>query len=511
MSTAARFELFDRPEQGVRTWHSRRARGELPAIGAICRHLDGIPLAIEFAAAQASTFGTRRVAAGLHDRCDTATWALAMAALPWAYRTLRAALDWSYELLSEAEQRLLRHLAIFSGGFTAGAAAAHDGPDGATARTFVMDGIANLVAKSLVVRDRDTASRWYLLETIRAYALEKLGGRGERDGAARRHAGYFRDLFRRMAMPSGVGPSGNDPRGKYRDIDNVRAALDWCFSAGGDRRLGVDLTVGYGLGLPVVVVATGGGGQSLDLLTQAFDTAEGLDDLDAQARALIGLLSLHNFRGELGKARAAAKRLLRVADQLGDAALSRNAGRLMGNALVSLGRLREARGFLERYLDADRSTPGQRQKSGFPSEDRGLAHAQLSRALWMLGFIDQARHEAEASLGDPRETDQPLVLCRILYFGMCRILPTTGDFAAAEQSIARLIEAATSLNEPYWHTAGHFLSGKLMIERGEFAQGVAVLLPRSTPVATSGWQYSYPEFRALSRRDWGGLANSTRR
>jgi predicted ATPase/DNA-binding winged helix-turn-helix (wHTH) protein len=156
---------------------------ELQDVGAICRHLDGIPLAIEFAAAHASTFGVRPVAAGLHDRFALLTRGR-RTALP-RHRTLRAVLDWSYGLLSQAEQRLLRHLAIFSGGFTAEAAAATV-KDGVADTSFVMNGIANLVAKSLVVLDRDTAARWYLLETIRAYALEKLGEHGERYGAASR-------------------------------------------------------------------------------------------------------------------------------------------------------------------------------------------------------------------------------------------------------------------------------------------------------------------------------------
>ena len=175
-----------------RTRVSRRGAGELPSIGAICRHLDGIPLAIEFAAAHASTFGVQQVAARLHDRFALLTGGR-RTALP-RHRTLRGVLDWSYELLSEAEQRLLRHLAVFSGGFTVEAAAAVVS-DGVVDLSFVMEDIANLVAKSLVTLDRDVASRWYLLETIRAYALEKLAEHGERDTAARRHALYFRDLF----------------------------------------------------------------------------------------------------------------------------------------------------------------------------------------------------------------------------------------------------------------------------------------------------------------------------
>ncbi len=149
---------------------------ELSSVAAICRHLDGIPLAIEFAAASAATLGIASVAAGLRDRFVLLTSGR-RTALP-RHRTLRAVLDWSYELLPKAEQRLLRQLAIFSGGFTVEAAAAVVS-DGAGDAASVIKGIADLVTKSLVTLDRDAASRWYLLETTRVYGLEKLVDSGE--------------------------------------------------------------------------------------------------------------------------------------------------------------------------------------------------------------------------------------------------------------------------------------------------------------------------------------------
>jgi predicted ATPase len=105
-------------------------------------------------------------------------------------------LDWSYDLLSEAEQRLLRHLGILAGGFTIGAAAAVINAGGVDSSPVTED-IANLVAKSLVVLDRDMASRWYLSETIRAYALEKFVEHDAHDAAEQRLATYFRDLPQR--------------------------------------------------------------------------------------------------------------------------------------------------------------------------------------------------------------------------------------------------------------------------------------------------------------------------
>jgi len=499
-------ELFIARTKALDSGFSPRA-DELASVGAICRHLDGIPLAIEFAAAHASTFGLHRVAAGLHGRFALLTTGR-RTALP-RHRTLRGVLDWSYELLSEAEQRLLRHLAVFTGGFTVEAAAAVVSA-GVADVSSIMENIARLVAKSLVTLDRDVASRWYLLETIRAYAANKLDEHGERGAAVRRHAAYFRDLFPWSWLASSSAVSTDDRASRIREIDNVRAALDWCFSAGGDRALGLNLTAGYArwsrvdVGIPMLDV-TDAARQPLNLLSRALDTAEALDDLDAQARALIGLITHHSFSAEHDRTLAAARRLLLVTDRIGDAGLSRVAGRLMGNALVMLGRPREAQGFLENYLNAYGSTNDQLRSSESPVEHRALAHAFLSRALWLRGFIDQAKREAQASLDDLPTTDVPFPLCRVLFYGARRIMPTTGDFAAAEQSIARLIAAATRIDAPFWQTSGQFLSGKLMIERGDLTRGVAVLNDAFDVCHRTGWRMSYPEFKGALAMGLFGL------
>ena len=135
----------------------------LPAIASICRHLDGIPLAIEFAAARAATLGVQQVATRLDDRFGLLTIGR-RTALP-RHRTLRATLDWSYELLPDVERLLLRRLAVFPGGFTLDAAIAIVKDIGLDA-SAVIDGIASLVAKSLVVLPNSGATRWSLLETI---------------------------------------------------------------------------------------------------------------------------------------------------------------------------------------------------------------------------------------------------------------------------------------------------------------------------------------------------------
>ena len=135
-------------------------------IATICRQLDGIPLAIEFAAARAATLGVEQVASGLRDRFDLLTSGR-RTALP-RHRTLRATLDWSYQLLSEAERDLLRRLAIFAGPFSLDAARAVAARGHERRRKSPM-AIADLVGKSLVVRTADPATAEFrLLETTRA-------------------------------------------------------------------------------------------------------------------------------------------------------------------------------------------------------------------------------------------------------------------------------------------------------------------------------------------------------
>src|SRR5712672_1691487 len=211
----------------------------LPAIAAICRRLDGIPLAIDLAAARVATLGLQQVAAGLDNRLGMLTGGR-RTALP-RQQTLRATLDWSYELLSEPERLVLRRLAVFPGGFTLEAASNVV----ASAEIGASDGVdhvPDLVEKSLVVADGAGATVNYrLLETMRAYALDKLAQAGELEQVARRHAEYHRDLFERAESEWETRPATEWLADYGRRIDDVRTALDWAFSPNGDTSVGVAL------------------------------------------------------------------------------------------------------------------------------------------------------------------------------------------------------------------------------------------------------------------------------
>src|SRR6266852_1991677 len=208
------------------------------ATAAICRRLDGIPLAIELAATRIVGFGVDGVAARLDDRFKLLTGGSRTLA---RQQTMRATLDWSYDLLSEPERVVLRRLGVFVGPFTLDAASAvAAGVD--IPASVVTDAVAALVGKSLVSTDVSGAIVHYrLLETTRAYAREKLIESAELDDFARRHAEYYRDLFQHAETDLETRPTAEWLVAYRPHIDNLRAALDWAFSPSGDFGVGVAL------------------------------------------------------------------------------------------------------------------------------------------------------------------------------------------------------------------------------------------------------------------------------
>ena len=189
------------------------------AIAGVCRRLDGIPLAIELAAARAATLGIEGVAARLGDRFRLLAGGH-RTAMP-RHQTLRATLDWSHELLTETERVVLRRLAIFVGGFTLQAARAVAADD-EVGPPDVVDCVTNLVEKSLVTADPGGATvRYRLLETTRAYALEKLAQAGEFDAAARRQARHYLDVFEGAETEAETRPTDDWLADYVPRIDNV--------------------------------------------------------------------------------------------------------------------------------------------------------------------------------------------------------------------------------------------------------------------------------------------------
>src|SRR5882757_6555437 len=165
------------------------------SLGAICRRLDGMPLAIEFAAARAAVLGVKEVALRLDNRFRLLTGGC-RTALP-RHQTLRATLDWSYELLAEPDRQALCQLAVFAGDFTLEAASAILS-DTEVAASDVIERVACLIEKSLLsARTSGAVAHYRMLDTTRAYALERLAERGELERFARRHAQYHLAVLNR--------------------------------------------------------------------------------------------------------------------------------------------------------------------------------------------------------------------------------------------------------------------------------------------------------------------------
>ena len=211
------------------------------AIARICGRLDGIALAIEMAVPRLLVLQPAQLADRLNERFRLLTGP-GRSALP-RHRTLRAMIDWSYELLDPAERLLLQRLSVFAGGATLDAIAAIAAPetDRAGEDWRALDVLASLVDKSLVVADFAQAEpRYRLLETIRAYAGEKLLDSGDTALPAR-HAGYFAQFFAQAeaAWPRAVTAAWLQIYGE--DTDNLRAALTWAFGPTGDPALALRL------------------------------------------------------------------------------------------------------------------------------------------------------------------------------------------------------------------------------------------------------------------------------
>jgi predicted ATPase/DNA-binding winged helix-turn-helix (wHTH) protein len=484
-------------------------------IAAVCRRLDGIPLAIELAAARTATLGVEGLAARLDDRFRLLTGGH-RTALP-RHQTLRATLDWSYELLPEPERVLLHRLAIFAGGFTLEAATAI----GASAESpkiavsDVVDGVANLVAKSLVWAHVSAGVVSYRhLETTRAYAFEKLTQSGEFEQVARRHAEYYRDLFERAEAEWETRPTAEWLEDYRHWIDNVRAALDWAFSPSGDVSIGVALTaasVPLWFQLSLMVECRGrveralaglepgsslGARREMQLYaalgacliqikghvpetgaawTNALRFAERLDDAEYQLRALWGLWSYRLSRGEHRAAQALAQRFSSLAANTADPADLLIGARLVGVSLHYLGDQTDARRYLERMLSHYVAPVYRPHAIRFQYDQRVMARATLAWILWLQGFPDQAMRTVKSNVEEARASDHALSLCYALAEAVCPVALLVGDLAVAECFVAMLLDHSARHGLALSHAWGRYLEGVLRIKRGDALTGLQLL------------------------------------
>jgi tetratricopeptide (TPR) repeat protein len=226
--------------------------------------------------------------------------------------------------------------------------------------------------------------------------------------------------------------------------------------------------------------------------------------LPTQLRILLLLAGVSVYRGDYARGTAEIKRAAAIAQRIGDAQSLEVTERRMGTVLLTNGRLSEAQLWLERAV----GSPIYLEDEQLPVErfgDRAMARAMLARTLWLRGFADRAHREAQASIDEVRGHDRTVTMCHVLYLGIGRIAPMTGDVSAAENAVATLIELATRANAQFWITAGQFLRGKLFVQRHAYAEGLAVLREAFETCRQTGWSLSYPEFTGSLAQALAGL------
>ncbi|HEV8623000.1 MAG TPA: BTAD domain-containing putative transcriptional regulator [Acidimicrobiia bacterium] len=335
------------------------------AVARICRRLDGIPLALELAAARVRLLSAAELAERLDDRFHLLTGGSRTAVS--RHQTLRAALDWGHDLLTEVEQTLFRRLGAFRGSFDLDAAEAIGADGEVVAATDVLDLIGRLVDKSWVSVERAETTRYRLSETIRQYAEEQLRDSGEDDTTRRRHGAFYLGVVTAKRAP--LLQSGPWLARLKLEDDNLRAALEWSFSAGENvtaLRLGAGLFVYWYLS-----------GQLVEGVARLEQILARTSELRRPARvgALNGLgllrLQLGDREGAVRLHDEAATLAREIGDVLGQAVGALSAGQLV----LSQGEIAQARAYLE--------------------EARGIVEHQEGSALltWVyfaLGWVELA-------------------------------------------------------------------------------------------------------------------------
>ncbi len=480
-------------------------------VAGICGRLEGIALAIELAAGRAGSHGITTTADLLHRNLGL-DWHGRRTALP-RHQTLRALLDWSYDLLPDAEQVALRRLCVLVGGFTVEAASAviHGTESDSMAALDVLDA---LVTKSLVSvqGSEDGSARYRVLETTRIYGWEKLQESGEVSSASHRHAVHFGAL---LDVRHG-GRIDLEYTGKAHalreHLGNVRAALQWSF---GPEAKSLDPTLAVTLAAAAAPVFF-----ELSLLSEAYKwSAEGLAALDESTRSSRRELILQStwaissmwIRGNSDDVLSAVTRALELAGPLDE--MSQRL-RLLATQHVFLTRIASYRGALAsaatwnaaaqevghvsclaisdlmqgvaRHFIGDQAAAKRHFEEGFArAGDRelylcGVDHRVRglithSRVLWLCGFPDQALQTGREATETATKAGKPLDTC----FSLLYTTPVhlwCGNWSEAHEVLDRLeSHAHWNLMKPF-HPVALAMRGALLIGRGDVESGTRILL-----------------------------------
>ena len=393
-----------------------------PAIAQICQRLDGMPLAIELAAARVRALTVDQIAARLDNRFSLLSFGDRTA--PARHQTLRAMIDWSYGLLDRAEKTLFRRLAIFSGGWSLEAAEAVCA-DGDLAVNDVLAVLSRLVDKSLVIVDRShSTARYHFLETIRQYALEKLVEAAEVDRLRGSHLAYFIQWAETAESHLHTRDQLSWLARYETDHDNLRAALDWSQS---DHRLATEA-------LHLVAACGrfwrmhGYFSEGRQHLSKALASSDAQDHTATRARALNSLAHLMYLQSDYPAMRPVADEAYSIWRELGAAGRSG-----MAFALGLLGELATEEG------DYDRAPH----------------------------FLEEAL-EIYRELGDTRGVGE-------MYMQLGWASMRVGDYPRAAEHLGRFLTLAQQVGDPHLLAFAYSGLGEVAVRQGQYDRAVSWL------------------------------------
>ena len=512
MLSFAAIQLFSERAHASAEWFELIDANIEPVVN-LCRTLDGVPLALELAAAMVNFLGVQGVAKQLDNRLLLETKGR-RTAQP-RHQSLRATLDWSYQLLSEQEQKLLNALSVFRSEFTLEAASAV-----AESTGNILQIISNLVAKSLVTVDvGDDTVRYRLLDVTRTYAQERLIEHGLPDVVSRQCAIHFQSYFFVVGQRLASGPTRTEKDLILRQIDNLRSSLDWCFSDRGDADVGVSLLIAalpalihFALldecgtyvdialkniksddargkmhllwGHAVIITLTTISSSSQEAIwREILHIAEQLDDDDYRTRALRGVMRCHFVEGNFEPMLELARHVTRLARK---SSTSLNGLVYLGMANSLLGNLEEACEIFDRVILQCDPELHPFDVARIQNEVLSWALTWRARTMWMRGFADQAQADAEAGLREAISGDHYLSITLALVLGVCPIAMAVGDLETLERYVTSNFgqdgRAKITASVSIWARA---FRGAVLVERGDTAEGI-LLLRRALGTAPFG-------------------------
>ncbi|WP_276122049.1 ATP-binding protein [Pararhizobium qamdonense] len=512
---------------------------DVPLVIDICTRLDGIALAIELAAGRLESMGISSLGKSLDD-CFKVLSRGRRTALP-RHQTLRAALDWSYLLLTPSEQGALAALSVCRGRFTMGAAEALMAED-------ADDLVAALVAKSLLVVEAGPRGQLYrMLDTTRIYAAEKLSDLGRFDDTMSNFADYMRQLL--DASSTTIYTHGTDE--VVRDfsflLPGLRACLDWALIGNGDNLLGSKITVaalplyfklslfdeciasvtaaiGYldanpdvdeasrmklytALGWPQLIAADAPG-RGVEAWTASARIAEKLGDVDHQLRSIWGLWVDAVNRAEPTSALGLTVRFAEMAVASPDPADILIGQRMKGATLHWLGRHMEARSILTGMLAEYDDLPSAGHAIRFQFDQRVTAQIVLARCKWFIGHEQEAMTDVASMLDYADGIRHYASLTNALAEAACPLALMSGDDELAAHYVAMLRQHTKAMLLDIWRTYADCFEAELVRRAGDNQSGLRQLRRGLQSLRNAGFVLFESMFATFEARALCGLGRN---